>query len=77
MLAKIQEFISETQLLSKSDKTLIAVSGGRDSILLLILLHQLGYPVEVAHCNYKLRKIFYYFERNLVPSHSLMELYLH
>ena len=55
MLAKIQEFISETQLLSKSDKTLIAVSGGRDSILLLILLHQLGYPVEVAHCNYKLR----------------------
>lgn len=55
MLEKIQEFILETQLISKTDKTLIAVSGGRDSILLLILLHQLGYTVEVAHCNYNLR----------------------
>jgi len=51
----VEEFILNKGLLSKDDKVLIAVSGGRDSIVLLFVLTQLGYDVEVAHCNYKLR----------------------
>lgn len=55
MLEKIKSFISESNLIGPSDKTLIAVSGGRDSIVLLMLLNNLGYSIEVAHCNYQLR----------------------
>jgi tRNA(Ile)-lysidine synthase len=52
----IEEFILSKDLLSKEDNVLIAVSGGRDSIVLLFILTQLGYKTEVAHCNYKLRE---------------------
>jgi tRNA(Ile)-lysidine synthase len=51
----VEEFIFNKGLLSKHDKVLIAVSGGRDSIVLLFVLSQLEYDIEVAHCNYKLR----------------------
>lgn len=52
----VEEFIFSKGLLSKQDKVLIAVSGGRDSIVLLFILTKLGYDIEVAHCNYKLRE---------------------
>ena len=52
----VEEFIFSKGLLSKQDKVLIAVSGGRDSIVLLFVLTKLGYDIEVAHCNYKLRE---------------------
>ena len=51
----VEEFIFNKSLLTKHDKVLIAVSGGRDSIVLLFVLSQLEYNIEVAHCNYKLR----------------------
>ena len=51
----VEEFIFNKSLLTKQDKVLIAVSGGRDSIVLLFVLSQLEYNIEVAHCNYKLR----------------------
>lgn len=51
----VEEFILNKGLLTKHDKVLIAVSGGRDSIVLLFVLSQLEYNIEVAHCNYKLR----------------------
>ena len=34
---------------------LVGVSGGADSVALLLLLHEMGYAVEAAHCNFKLR----------------------
>lgn len=55
MLEKISEFIQNEGLIKKSDQILVAVSGGRDSIVLLMLLHKLKFPLEVAHCNYQLR----------------------
>ena len=55
MLKKIEQFIREESLIDSNDKILVAVSGGRDSIVLLLLLHRLKFYVEVAHCNYQLR----------------------
>lgn len=55
MIEKVSKFIQAEDLVKKSDKILIAVSGGRDSIVLLMLLHNLKFWVEVAHCNYQLR----------------------
>ena len=55
MLEKVSEFIRTEDLIKKSDKILVAVSGGRDSVVLLMLLNNLKISVEVAHCNYQLR----------------------
>lgn len=40
---------------SKRDRVLVAVSGGRDSVLLLHLLVRAGIDVGIAHCNFALR----------------------
>ncbi|MBO6517514.1 MAG: tRNA lysidine(34) synthetase TilS [Bacteroidia bacterium] len=42
-------------LVKKTDRILVAVSGGADSIVMLRLLHHLDYHVEAAHCNFQLR----------------------
>ncbi|MCR5819585.1 MAG: tRNA lysidine(34) synthetase TilS [Bacteroidaceae bacterium] len=39
----------------KSGKILVAVSGGADSVALLLSLHQAGYDSEALHCNFALR----------------------
>lgn len=52
---KISDFIEEKQLLSKAAKYIVALSGGADSVTLLYTLKYLGYNVEAAHCNFKLR----------------------
>lgn len=39
----------------KEKKLLIAISGGIDSMVLVHLLHKLGYNIYMAHCNFGLR----------------------
>jgi len=51
----IQKALSEHCLISESDKLLVAVSGGADSMALLHLLHSLGFTIAAAHCNFNLR----------------------
>lgn len=41
--------------MSKDRKYLIALSGGADSVALLLVLKQLGYQTEAIHCNFHLR----------------------
>lgn len=49
------QYIAENKLFTSANKLLVTVSGGMDSMLLLTLLHELGYAIEVAHCNFQLR----------------------
>ncbi|MBT1702197.1 tRNA lysidine(34) synthetase TilS [Chryseosolibacter indicus] len=54
----IQQFLNHIQhhnLCKTSDKILLAVSGGLDSMVMLHLFHQQGFNIAVAHCNFQLR----------------------
>jgi tRNA(Ile)-lysidine synthase len=55
MLSALKQHLLETQLLTETDHVLVAVSGGKDSMVLLHLLHQTGYKLTIAHINYQLR----------------------
>lgn len=55
MLRRVKKYIADNELLSDSDKVLVCVSGGADSIALLDVLLRAGYECVVAHCNFHLR----------------------
>ncbi|UPL49886.1 tRNA lysidine(34) synthetase TilS [Hymenobacter sublimis] len=55
MLDRIQAYIQEHALFSPTDKLLVAVSGGLDSVVLAHVLHKLGVEFAVAHCHFGLR----------------------
>lgn len=40
---------------NKSNKLLLAVSGGLDSMVMMHLFHECGFMAVIAHCNFKLR----------------------
>ena len=52
---KISDFIDKYKLLDKQERYLVALSGGADSVALLLVLKQLGYNIEAVHCNFHLR----------------------
>ncbi len=47
--------IREHRLAEPDDKILVALSGGADSVALLLVLLQAGFRCEAAHCNFHLR----------------------
>lgn len=51
----VRGFIEKQNLLSTTDKILVAVSGGIDSVALLHILNNMEYDCTVAHCNFRLR----------------------
>ena len=55
MLNKIKRFIASGHLLRVDALYLVALSGGADSVALLLCLKELGYRVEAVHCNFQLR----------------------
>ena len=55
MKKKVSEYIRKRGLLKPEGHYLVALSGGADSVCLLLLLKQLGYFVEAIHCNFHLR----------------------
>lgn len=52
---RVSAFIEREGLLDRSSLHLVAVSGGADSVCLLLLLKNLSYRVEAVHCNFHLR----------------------
>ena len=52
---KVRKFIARHQLLVHDGKYLVALSGGADSVCLLLVLKELGYQIEAVHCNFHLR----------------------
>lgn len=55
MLNKVKQYINNHRLLDADKRYLVALSGGADSVCLILVLKQLGYQIEAAHCNFMLR----------------------
>ena len=55
MWSKVHEFIRNHKLLDINELYLVALSGGADSVALLLMLHEAGYRIHAAHCNFHLR----------------------
>lgn len=55
MVEAFKAFIAANNLLKETDRLLIAVSGGVDSVVLVHLCMHLKNPLVLAHCNFNLR----------------------
>ena len=55
VLKRVESYIRKHWLLRPDGRYLVALSGGADSVTLLLVLQELGYTVEAAHCNFHLR----------------------
>lgn len=51
----VARFVQQHALLHEDGKYLVALSGGADSVALLLVLQDMGYRVEACHCNFHLR----------------------
>lgn len=54
-LRKVSRFAAANALLDKGATYIVALSGGADSVALLLAMKELGYGIEAAHCNFHLR----------------------
>lgn len=55
LINRFKNELHKSQLFDFTDKILIGVSGGRDSMCLTYILHKCGYNIAIAHCNFSLR----------------------
>ena len=55
MWSKIEGYIRKRKLLNSNDLYIVGLSGGADSVALLLLLKEAGFNVHAAHCNFLLR----------------------
>ncbi|MBC7913563.1 MAG: tRNA lysidine(34) synthetase TilS [Pyrinomonadaceae bacterium] len=54
-LRKFLSFIEQNQLFKPNEKVLLAVSGGKDSVLMAHLFNEAKFAFGIAHCNFGLR----------------------
>jgi tRNA(Ile)-lysidine synthase len=54
-LQHFTEYIKKNALFLPTDKILLAVSGGKDSVLMTQLFKLAGYQFSIAHCNFNIR----------------------
>ncbi|WP_018110032.1 tRNA lysidine(34) synthetase TilS [Bacteroides propionicifaciens] len=51
----IAEYIKQENLANTNETLIVGLSGGADSVALLLVLNELGYKCAAAHCNFHLR----------------------
>jgi len=52
---KVARYVADCGLLSATDRVLVGLSGGADSVCLMLMLQRLGYECAAVHCNFHLR----------------------
>ena len=55
MWSKVERYINKHNLLNPNELYIVALSGGADSVALLLLLKNAHFNVHAAHCNFHLR----------------------
>ena len=55
MWSKVERYINKYNLLNPNELYIVALSGGADSVALLLLLKNAHFNVHAAHCNFHLR----------------------
>lgn len=55
MLNKVAKTIEKYNMIKKSERILVGLSGGADSVSLLLCLRELGYDISACHINHQLR----------------------
>ena len=55
MWSKVKKYVESHNLLDSNRLYIVALSGGADSVALLLLLREAGYNIHAAHCNFHLR----------------------
>lgn len=73
MYYKFLEYIENEILLNKTSKVLLAVSGGRDSMVMLRLFEMYGNEIGIAHFNHKTRNGGSDSDQNFVKEYALMK----
>jgi tRNA(Ile)-lysidine synthase len=69
MVHKVAKFIEKKALLADGAKVIVALSGGADSVALLLVLQKLDYCCTAVHCNFHLRG-----EESMRDEHFVREL---
>lgn len=54
-LSKIKTYIAQHNVVRATGHYLVALSGGADSVALLLTMQDMGFHIEAAHCNFHLR----------------------
>ena len=52
---KVKAFVEKHDLLDLNRRYLVALSGGADSVALMLVMLKLGYKIDAVHCNFHLR----------------------
>ncbi len=55
LIHKVKALLTEHQIDLTKKRTLLALSGGMDSVVLAEVLYQMGVDFSIAHCNFQLR----------------------
>jgi len=55
VLERFKKYVRQNNLFNPKERVLLAVSGGKDSMLMATLFVEAGFDVIIAHCNFSLR----------------------
>ena len=55
MSQTVKSYIAQHNMLREKARVVVGLSGGADSVALLLVMRDLGYTVYAVHCNFHLR----------------------